>query len=412
MDENGAAAPLPRDGTLGIPAPRSASELQGAGHPMPRLDPQIEILRDWPRRTALVVGDSPDPQIPAVLHKFGFATAVTNLAQARSAARALGIFTFLVLSADSLASDEAVPMIRELHGLSPSSRLLLERPTGALDSDVLLRALRAGVADVVHVSGGAFHQAIATGLRQAGALRERVLAIGAHPDDVEIGCAGTLLDHRLRGDRVSVLTLSRGAVGGDTRVRVEESKATAEAIGAQLLCADLPDSRIEDGITTIRMIETAVSAVDPTVIYVHSLHDNHQDHRAVAMATASATRGVRRVFAFQSPSATNDFKPTQFVPIDSVLQRKVQVLRMFASQKDRNYLDPELVVAGAKYWARHLGADARYAEPFEVIRSMGDLRQHAGIPTLVSDAQLGFALPSYSGLPPTPDGADLQFDWA
>jgi LmbE family N-acetylglucosaminyl deacetylase len=160
------------------------------------------------------------------------------------------------------------------------------------------------------------------------------------------------------------------------------------------------------------MIETAVSAVDPTVIYVHSLHDNHQDHRAVAMATASATRGVRRIFAFQSPSATNDFKPTQFVPIDSVLQRKVQVLRMFASQKDRNYLDPELVVAGAKYWARHLGADARYAEPFEVIRSMGDLRQHAGIPTLVSDAQLGFALPSYSGLPPAPDGADLQFDWA
>jgi LmbE family N-acetylglucosaminyl deacetylase len=365
-----------------------------------QLDDEIDVLTDWPRRNALVVGRSPDPRAPSALHTLGFSTAVTTVERARTDAAALGVFTFLLISSDVLSTDDGIYLVRDLRAQSPSARVLLERPKGTPDPDILMRALRAGVVDVVDVANGGLGQAVAYGLREAGRWRERVLAIGAHPDDVEIGCAGTLLDHRLRGDRVSILTLSRGGVGGDAQIRIAESVSSAEAIGAQLLCADLPDSRIDEGASTIRLIENVVHAVDPTVIYVHSGHDSHQDHRAVATATASATRGVRRIFAFQSPSATNDFRPTQFVPIDAVLQRKVQVLRLFASQQSRDYLDPELIVAGSKYWARHLGADARYAEPFEVIRSMGDLRQNIGLPAASTDSQFGVALPSYGGTPP------------
>ena len=108
----------------------------------------------------------------------------------------------------------------------------------------------------------------------------------------------------------------------------------------------------------------------------------------------SATRGVRRIFAFQSPSATNDFRPTRFVPIDAVVQQKVHVLTTFESQAHRHHLDPEFIVAGSRYWARQLGADARYAEPFEVVRSIGDLRRNAGVPT-PAGTRFGFALPSY-----------------
>jgi len=115
------------------------------------------------------------------------------------------------------------------------------------------------------------------------------------------------------------------------------------------------------------------------VVYTHSRNDSHQDHRAVAVAAVSATRGVRRVFAFQSPSATNDFRPTQFVPIDAVVQRKAHALSLFASQTGRSYLEPDFILSAARYWARQLGASARYAEPFEVIRSMGDLRQNPAI---------------------------------
>jgi LmbE family N-acetylglucosaminyl deacetylase len=280
--------------------------------------------------------------------------------------------------------------IQSLHRFSPSARLLLEYPAHERDSAVLVRGLRAGVHDVFDPDDAfAVDEAILLGLTDAVVHRERVLAIGAHPDDVEIGCGGTLFDHQLRGDRISILTLSRGAVGGDQHQRLQEASNTAEAVGAQLLFGDLPDTRIDDGVATIRLIEEVVRALDPTVVYVHSRHDNHQDHRAVSTASASATRGVRRVFAYQSPSATNEFRPTQFVPIDGVLRRKVEVLLMFDSQHGRSYLEPELVVAGSRYWARHLGSNARYAEPFEVIRSVGDLRQSETAPTVYVDTKPG-----------------------
>jgi LmbE family N-acetylglucosaminyl deacetylase len=116
------------------------------------------------------------------------------------------------------------------------------------------------------------------------------------------------------------------------------------------------------------------------VVYVHSRHDNHQDHRAVSTAVLSATRGVRRVFAYQSPSASNEFAPTQFASIDSTMQAKVELLTVFDSQSGRSYLEPELVTSASRYWARHLSANARYAEPYEVLRSVGDLRHSVTTP--------------------------------
>src|SRR5262249_15541241 len=161
-----------------------------------------------------------------------------------------------------------VAEVRAWHRLSPSARVKLVCPAGDRDADVLIRAIRAGVTDVIDPRDPfAFEASLRSGMTRAGATRERVLAIGAHPDDVEIGCGGALLDHRRRGDRISILTLSRGAVGGDHRERVGESCATADAIGAQLLFGDLPDTEIDDGIDTIRLIEEVVREVDPTVVY-------------------------------------------------------------------------------------------------------------------------------------------------
>ncbi len=358
-----------------------------AGRPASGLGAGVAVVRDWPKRTALLIGSSISPQVLDSLRTYGLTATVATLDTAEQAAAA-GPFTYLIVSAESLQSDQAMLRVQSLHRFSPSARLLLEYPTGNRDPAILVRGLRAGVHDVFDPEDAmAVDEAILLGLTDAMVHRERVLAIGAHPDDVEIGCGGTILDHQLRGDRISILTLSRGAVGGDQHERLREASNTAEAVGAQLLFGDLPDTRIDDGVATIRLIEEVVRSLDPTVVYVHSKHDNHQDHRAVSTATASATRGVRRVFAYQSPSATNEFRPTQFVPIDCVLRRKVEVLLMFDSQHGRSYLEPELVVAGSRYWARHLGASARYAEPFEVIRSVGDLRQSETSPAVYGAGQ-------------------------
>lgn len=365
-----------------------ASQLLGPTDPRlrERLPAELEILRDWPDRVALIVGSAPPEQLLAVLRRRRLTPISASAGTAIAAAAGIGPFVLLLLMPDALGEEDDIERVRALHRVSPSARCLLVARDDQQTATLLRRALRAGVSEVVNPDDQLeIERLVGGGLISAGYARERVLAIGAHPDDVEIGCCGTLLDHRRRGDRITILTLSRGAVGGSTDDRAAEASSTAAAIGAQLLLADLPDTRISEGIDTIALIESVVRAIDPTVVYVHSLHDNHQDHRAVHIATVSATRGVRRVFAYQSPSATNSFLPSQFVSIDEVIERKVRILDMFGSQSGRTYLEPEMVTSGARYWARHLAASARYAEPFEVVRSVGDLRQLAAAPVAALD---------------------------
>jgi LmbE family N-acetylglucosaminyl deacetylase len=103
------------------------------------------------------------------------------------------------------------------------------------------------------------------------------------------------------------------------------------------------------------------------VIYTHSLHDVHQDHRNVHQDAMVATRGIGRVYCFQSPSATVDFRPTRFVSIDDHVERKLAAINAFASQTEvRAYLVPDLIKSTARYWSRY--GDGLYAEAFEVIR--------------------------------------------
>jgi len=200
-----------------------------------------------------------------------------------------------------------------------------------------------------------------------------VLAIGAHPDDVEIGAAGALLAHRGMGHEVSILTLSRGARGGHEGTRAGESELAALAIGADLYLEDLQDTSIAEGDPTIATISRVVEIVRPTVIYTHSVHDVHQDHRNTHRAAMVAGRGVGRVYCFQSPSATVEFGPSLFVGIDAQLSGKLAAIGAFVSQTTvRDYLEPELISSTARYWGRF--AQARYAEAFEVVRDRGAIR--------------------------------------
>ena len=216
---------------------------------------------------------------------------------------------------------------------------------------------------------------IAKGRAAREAARQSVLAIGAHPDDVEIGAAGTLAMHRRMGHEVSILTLSRGARGGLEDTRAGESVKAAEVIGATLYHEDLQDTSIREGDPTIGVISRIVETVRPTVIYTHSLHDVHQDHRNTHLAALVAVRQVGRVYCFQSPSATVDFRPTRFVNIDAQLGRKLQAIDAFASQVEiRAYLEPDLIEGTARYWSRY--CEGRYAEPFEVIREAAVAGQH------------------------------------
>jgi LmbE family N-acetylglucosaminyl deacetylase/ActR/RegA family two-component response regulator len=197
--------------------------------------------------------------------------------------------------------------------------------------------------------------------------REVVLAVGAHPDDVEIGAAGTLLAHRAAGHEVAILTMSRGARGGRDEARAGESRLAATILGAALYLEDMEDTRISEGDPTISAISAVIESVRPTTVYTHSIHDVHQDHRNTHRAVMVAAREIGSVYCFQSPSATVDFRPARFLAIDEHIADKLAAIGAFASQAAvRLYLAPDLIEATARYWSRY--GSGRYAEAFEVVR--------------------------------------------
>lgn len=200
----------------------------------------------------------------------------------------------------------------------------------------------------------------------------RVLAIGAHPDDVELGCGATMRAHHNAGHVTDMLVMtggerSRGA--GAARRRLEQI-AAAEVLGCTLHWAGFTDCDLPSEQVLIEAIESACDALRPDVIYVHAPHDSHQDHRAVAAATVSVARRTSRVLLYQSPS-TLQFEPTVFVDVESHLPAKLEALACHRSQVGSGSVQLDAISASARHW----GANARVllAEAFVPVRFVWNL---------------------------------------
>jgi LmbE family N-acetylglucosaminyl deacetylase len=203
----------------------------------------------------------------------------------------------------------------------------------------------------------------------------RVLAIGAHPDDLELGCGATLLAHSAAGDAVTMLVMTGGENGpagaGGTDVRRREQEAAATLLGARLRWGGLADCSVAADATTVGLIEQVVRETGADLVYVHAPDDSHQDHRAVTAATLAAGRRLSRVLHYQSPS-TLTFTPTVFVDVTMHLSGKLAALGAHASQVEQSAMvEPDAVVASARHW----GSQARigYAEAFAPTRLVLDL---------------------------------------
>ena len=201
-----------------------------------------------------------------------------------------------------------------------------------------------------------------------------VLAIGAHPDDVELGCGGTLLGHRARGDAVTLLVMTMGEHGPQAlESRVEEQEHAAHLAGARLLWGGFDDGAVPDGRATVEVIESAIHEVDADVVYTHAPQDTHQDHRAIARATLAAARRTRRVLMYESPTSQR-FTPALYVDVSRLLPMKLEAIRAHASQVLKNrLLDLEAVEAQARYRGFEARLGHGYAEAFEIGRFVWDL---------------------------------------
>jgi len=196
-----------------------------------------------------------------------------------------------------------------------------------------------------------------------------VLAIGAHPDDIELGCAGTLALHKLRGDRVYLLVLTKGEASGDAKIREKECKEAAEKLGADgLFFGQLEDTRIHDGRETIDSIEKVVDDVKPDIVYAPTCKDTHQDHRNTGHAALSSCRRCRIILLYEGASTQRDFCPQVLVDIKATFELKLKVVQVFGSQVNNERGQYSRAVKAIEGLAKYRGyqAGVEVAEAFEV----------------------------------------------
>lgn len=178
-----------------------------------------------------------------------------------------------------------------------------------------------------------------------------ILAIGAHPDDIELGCGGLLIKASRSGHGVHLYTATRGGAGGDPKARVKEARRSAQFIGAKSLWLDdLPDTRLREGIDLISRIESRIDLVKPDVILTHHSNDVHHDHRTIARMTLEAARFDSNILAYEIP-LTRDFEPRVFFDISDVIDDKVQLVNIFASQSEKEYTRANAIKGLAEFRA-------------------------------------------------------------
>ncbi|MDO8356349.1 MAG: PIG-L deacetylase family protein [Nitrospirota bacterium] len=198
----------------------------------------------------------------------------------------------------------------------------------------------------------------------------RILAIGAHPDDIEAGCGGTLLKYAQKGHRIFLLVMTAGDKGGSSSIRKREQARSAKQLGVEkIFWGGYKDTAVPMGLDVIQKIEQVVEDVQPHFIFSHYHDDTHQDHRHLAMSTITATRYTKNVLFYEGPT-TQNFSPTVFVDIDQVVEEKVKSIEAHGSQVKKTNIEGlsivDVIRAGAHF--RGIQGRVKNAEGFVPLR--------------------------------------------
>ncbi len=173
-------------------------------------------------------------------------------------------------------------------------------------------------------------------------MKKIILAVGAHPDDIELGCAGTLVKHIQSGDDVYALILTNGEKGNHDPYR-DECLKSLKTLGIKkqnVFFGNFRDGYVMDDNETVSLIEKYIKQIGAQKVYTHDSNDRHQDHRHTSLAVSSAARKVPEIFLFQGPSTTSTFEAHYFIEIDKKqLTKKIQALKQYNSQTKKGIVN-------------------------------------------------------------------------
>lgn len=216
-----------------------------------------------------------------------------------------------------------------------------------------------------------------------------VLAIGCHPDDIEIGCAGTLAKCAARGDNVTVCHVANGNLGHEVilpdelrTMRKAEAEKAGSLTGIRVLSCDVGDLMVYEGNKQQRdLVTDVIRSVSPDMIITHAPNDYMPDHVAVSRLVFDATfcasvphyqtqaggkAAITPLYYMDNLAGVN-FIPTEYVDISDYLDLKMEMLECHVSQmkwmREHDGIDfAEFVKVCARY--RGLQCGVLFAEAF------------------------------------------------
>lgn len=231
-------------------------------------------------------------------------------------------------------------------------------------------------------------------------MKINILAIGAHPDDVELSCAGTLLVHQKRGFTTGIIDLTRGEMGtrGTPETRKEEAAASAKILGLSVReNLELADSFFENNKENQLKLVQKIREYQPDFVIGTAVYDRHPDHGRASQLTEQACflaglkmvettsgdgeiqkpwRPKRLFFAIQSTSLEPDF----FVDISDVIEERMESIKAFKSQfYDPGSKEPQTYISRPEFLdmitsrAQEYGhrIQVKYAEGFNTRHPLG-----------------------------------------
>ena len=187
----------------------------------------------------------------------------------------------------------------------------------------------------------------------------KVLVLGAHYDDIEIGCGGTLLKHRDSGDEIYLAVTS----SDDTLCGLPEVREAEQAESAKMLKALLGKFKEKD---SIEKVVGFLDKVDPDTLYIPFEHDYHQAHTRTSKIGYALSRNVKISVLKYLTTTSHSYYPNYLSVID--MERKKVLVSMFASQMDRKPKFMEIMVAQNRFFGSLIPGNGFYAEGFIVHR--------------------------------------------
>jgi LmbE family N-acetylglucosaminyl deacetylase len=198
--------------------------------------------------------------------------------------------------------------------------------------------------------------------------RLEVLCIGAHCDDIEIGCGGTLLALQRQYPRLRIpwLVLTSDPARRREALRSSEDLISSRARG-QVLVHDLPDGRLPAHFEQVKSrIAEASAAVNPDWVLSHHGADRHQDHALVSAITWQIFRD-HLIWEYEIPKYDADLgSPNAYVPLppDVAQQKAESIMHAFATQRDKSWFKSENLLALMRLRGLECRAGSGFAEAF------------------------------------------------